>query len=306
MRIQRLTLGPVLCIAAASLGFPGFLPQRAFSSEAASSETARSISTMSVNDRMNLPDSTMVKFKSGRTVSLGKLRSEHRARLLHFNQASALGGSVAAKLAAHQPGPAQQSPAQQSPPLANVHPAPAPGAKGTGGMTKGNTNVGAAPTIANSNLGVAPKVAIPMMVPFHPLAGVTLPKDYVDFCAAAHPTACVYFPPDSVFSDTKVASGVTLYGDLDTYIIDEKTCLYDGGIFAGGDPPAGCWFYYPSHNIVNFLPKGPLTKTWACDPPGTGLVDPKGAAVVSISTTAFPLTTDSRPITCVVQVWVGG
>jgi hypothetical protein len=251
---------------------------------------------------MNLPDTTMVKLQSGRTVSLGTLRSEHRARLLRFSRAAALGSTMAMHLAAHSPGPTQQSQ-----PPADVRPAPTPGPK-IGGMTKANTSVGAAPNVANPNLSAAPKVAVPMMVPFHPLAGITLAKDYLDFCTAAHPSVCIYLPPDSSFGETgtRFVSGTLVLGDLDTLIFDEKTCKYDGGVFAGSDPPAGCWFYYPSQSIANFLPKGPLTKSFSCDAPGAAYVDPKGAVIANVNHTGFPVTTDSRPITCVVQVWVGG
>ncbi len=46
--------------------------------------TVRPIASMTAAERATLPDATVVTLKTGRTVSLGVLRSEHRARMARF------------------------------------------------------------------------------------------------------------------------------------------------------------------------------------------------------------------------------
>jgi hypothetical protein len=53
--------------------------------------TARAAESLSAADRASLPDTTLIKLKTGRTASLGVLRSEHKLRLQRFADASMLG-----------------------------------------------------------------------------------------------------------------------------------------------------------------------------------------------------------------------
>ena len=55
------------------------------------STVVRAVESLSVAERASLPNTTRVKLKSGRTVSLGVLRSEHRLRLKRFANASKRG-----------------------------------------------------------------------------------------------------------------------------------------------------------------------------------------------------------------------
>jgi hypothetical protein len=280
-----MTLGPVLCIASTAICFLCFSSQRSLGGD-----TTRSITSMTVAERMNLPDSTMVQLPSNRVVSLGTLRSEHRAREMRFSMAAALGHSVAAKWAVHPTGPGQLSP-----PPANVRSAPGQTTKGGGGLTKATT----------TNIGVSPAVAAPLLVPFHPIAGIPLAKDYSDFCTAAKASVCVYVPPNTFLRNSGAGLETQVMMDLDPLIIDDKTCLYDGGVPSTGIPSAGCKFYYPFKSLANFLPTGPLTTNAVCDPPGQYVVDPKGAVQANFTYPGLPFTTGAKPITCAVQVWIG-
>src|ERR1700694_1263056 len=53
--------------------------------------TARAVESLTAAERAILPDTTLIKLKTGRTVSLGVLRSEHKLRLQRFADASMLG-----------------------------------------------------------------------------------------------------------------------------------------------------------------------------------------------------------------------
>lgn len=53
--------------------------------------TGRAVESLSAAERASLPDGTLIKFKTGRTVSLGVLRSEHKLRLQRFADAAKIG-----------------------------------------------------------------------------------------------------------------------------------------------------------------------------------------------------------------------
>jgi len=52
---------------------------------------ARAVEPLSAAELATLPDTTLVKLKTGRTVTLGVLRSEHKLRLQRFADAAKLG-----------------------------------------------------------------------------------------------------------------------------------------------------------------------------------------------------------------------
>src|SRR5258708_24669897 len=68
---------------------------------------ARPISSLTAEERARLPDNTQVTLESGKTVSLGTLRAEHRARLEPFTPPAARGKIAAGKLSPH-PAPRTQ------------------------------------------------------------------------------------------------------------------------------------------------------------------------------------------------------
>jgi len=56
--------------------------------------TARVVEPLSATELTTLPDATLVKIKTGRTVTLGVLRSEHKLRLQRFADAAKLGARL--------------------------------------------------------------------------------------------------------------------------------------------------------------------------------------------------------------------
>jgi hypothetical protein len=124
----------------------------------------------------------------------------------------------------------------------------------------------------------------------------------LDFCNAASATACIYLPANTTFSALgfQTVGNAVYAGDEDPLITDTNLCADDGGrTDAGG----GCLFVYPVSFFGDFKPAGTLSTNASCDPPGTYVVDPKGAVKVD-SNQSLPLTTGSMPVTCVVQVWM--
>src|SRR5215472_1020590 len=93
---------------AAALGLLCLLPARSFGGE-----TTRSIGSLTPDERMHLPESTQVTvFK--RTVTLGTLRAEHRARMERFSRAALWGKRVAERIS--KPGPASSQKPSNIPP----------------------------------------------------------------------------------------------------------------------------------------------------------------------------------------------
>jgi hypothetical protein len=138
-----------------------------------------------------------------------------------------------------------------------------------------------------------PPSLMPLMGP--PVT-VAWAKDWFDFCNAAGASACLYLPANTTF--TEVFQGWVQ--DEDPLITDRSVCNYDGGDL---ESDGACWFIYPVSYYRDFIPTGALSTTASCDPPGTYVVDPKGAIKVDAHQSQS-FTTGSTPITCVVQVWV--
>jgi len=284
----------------------------------------RPISELTLNERMNLPENTQVTLKSGRTTTLAEVRAEHRARMESLAKAAALGRALAAKLKASANSAVAISKGTVTPAAGAIQPSAVavPSAAQQKGGLAGRTQAESSPQRKAGN-AVAAKNAITAagpnalnlakMVPMPDLSSKSpsgiLPKDYRDFCQAADPSACIYVP-----------SNITFYiewthevGDKSTYfllatdplIMDPGVCAYDGGSL---DPTLGCIFYYPMLEVINFIPKPPLSSSASCDSTATYLVDPKGAIQVKVTAPQFssgnftvPL---NAPITCAVQVWL--
>jgi hypothetical protein len=276
----------VLCMATAALFLAFFSSKQALGGEA----QVRPVASMTLDERMNLPDNTMVKLKSGRTASLGTLRVEHRARLERFSRAAGLGQMTASKLAVHPASSTQLSPV-----------APTKVQSSTGAATKSG---GANRSAVTQSPGPQNKMALMNsgLVPFQISNPDGIPKDYADFCKAANASVCVYLPASTTltaFQGDPTTKTSWAY-DEDAFITDMSVCKYDGGSQFGG----GCLFYYPVIHVTNFKPTGPLTTAASCDPPGKYYVDPKGAVKASYDYPSPTFTTVGAPITCVVQVWV--
>jgi hypothetical protein len=251
------------------------------SSDALKGQT-RSMASLTPEERTRLPEETMVKLEFGRTsrtVSLGTLRAEHRARVDRFAKAAALGRMVAGTLTPQAAG--SQQPA--SPPIK-------PPRSGTE-----NQNIS-----ANRSVMPAQISALAVMVPFQPpLAHGTIPNDYVAFCKAANASACVYLPANAGLTDTLDLPSTWWLMDFDYLMTDNDICKGNGGYPTLG----GCGFFYPANHTINFIPTGQLTSTLSCKPPITHVLDPKGAANVRYYFGGGTLNLGA-PLTCVMQVWM--
>ena len=243
----------------------------------------RSIASLTPDERMRLPEDTMVKLETGRTsrtVSLGTLRAEHRARLDRFASAAALGRMVAGTLTP-QPGSSQQP----------TSPLIKPTRSGTE-----NQNISANRSVMPSQIS-----AFATLVPFQPPnAKGTIPKDYLAFCKAANASACIYLPANANLTNPPLDLPLTWWlMDFDYLMTDNNVCRN-----LGGDPTlGGCAFYYPINHTINFIPTGQLSSTLSCKPPSTHVLDPKGAAKVQYYFNAGTLNLGA-PLTCVMQVWM--
>ncbi len=252
---------------------------------------ARPISSLTAEERARLPDNTQVTLESGKTVSLGTLRAEHRARLERFSRAAALGKIAAGKLSPH---PAPRT--QISSTGAGKAGSSAPPGKAVGGRTA----------------QVSPNISLPpALVPFQFSAsknsGFPVPRDYLDFCQAANASACIYQPANATFKKIVRPEEHKSSALEQDFLIDRAICEFDGGQFGAADPasPAArdvCNFFYPMEQTTSFKPTGPLDTSTVCDPPAKYIVDPKGAVQVSIETA---VSTGPTPVSCIVQVWIG-
>jgi hypothetical protein len=269
-------------------------------------ETARPITALTLEQRMNLPETTQVRFKSGRTTTLGALRAEHRARMESFQQASALGRALAARLKAG---------ANNSAVMTSRSAVPAPGVGKPGNTTAMKNSA----VIANPNAAIPPPKAaartsfvLPKtLVPLPDISSKSpvgiLPRDYRDFCKAAESSACLYLPPNTSFwAGQYVSSKITPFvAASDPLIMDANVCAYDGGSL---DPQYGCTFYYPMGEVTNFIPNAPISSNASCDPSAHYVIDPKGAVQVIFTATVYTnleaFTTPQAPVTCAVQVWL--
>jgi len=240
----------------------------------------RSIASLTPDERMRLPEDTMVKLETGRTsrtVSLGTLRAEHRDR---FARAAALGRMVAGTLTPQ--------------PAASQQPASAP-IKPTRSGTE-NQNISANRSTMQSQIS-----PFATLVPFQPpLAKGTIPNDYVDFCKAANASACLYLPANAGLTDPPLDVPASWWvEDFDYMISDNNVCKGAGGYPTLG----GCAFFYPVNHTLNFIPTGHLSSAVSCKPPSVTQLDPKGAAKVAYPFNAGTLVL-AVPVTCVMQVWM--
>lgn len=296
----------ILCIATTVLCFLFFSPGRLLGGEA-----ARSIASITIEDRQRLPDNTMVKLKSGRTVSLGTLRAEHRARLERFSRAAMLGKMAAGKYVVQPANTTQTGSARAE----KTSPGQTVTAGKSGGVETEKTSPGQTVTVGKSggvkegvkpgvsNIGNIANLMRGSLVPFQmPTAQGTIPKDYADFCNAANPTVCIYLPASTTLTAFQgdPTTALSWAWDEDPLITDMSVCAYDGGSQYGTE----CLFYYPVIDVTNFKPTGALSTAGSCDPPSKYYLDPKGAIKAYYDYSSPTFTTGGTPITCAVQVWV--
>ena len=247
--------------------------------------TARAVESLSAAERASLPDTTLIKLKTGRTASLGVLRSEHKLRLQRFADASMLGKHQAVLLQTH------------------------------GGVVP---NIG-----SKSKKKAGPGKLVPMN--FSPknfkdrdpiFGGIPLPADFLAFCKAARVTACLYLPSGTYYMNGP-RSILGTYEDVDPLITDQHLCTSEGGRvdFDAGFKRymVGCSYYYPAQYSLNFNPGKPTAQGYpvthsATCPSGfvKYTVDPHGAVSLNmVNTYSTYRDSDRGPLkTCVVRVFV--
>jgi hypothetical protein len=269
-------------------------------------ETVRSIATLTLQERMNLPDSTQVTLKWGRTTTLGALRAEHRARMESFQQASALGRALAARLKASTNTNAVMNPPGAAPVLGAGKPGNTTAMKNFAVIANPNA-ASPPPKAAATTSFVLPRTLVPLPDISSKSPNGILPGDYRDFCKAAGSSACIYLPPNTSFwpGEWVGSKNTPFVAASDPLIMDPSVCAYDGGSL---DPYYGCIFYYPMGEVTNFIPNAPISSNASCDPAAHYVVDAKGAVQVRFTATAYTnlevFTTPQAPVTCAVQVWL--
>jgi hypothetical protein len=154
----------------------------------------RPIQSLTPSQRLSLPATTMVKLKTGRTVSLGTLRVEHKLRIRRFADAARLGAQRGVHL-------------QQ----------------GRGARASQTALV---PMNFSTQYFTSPKQTLARG--YHAYQG-PLPADFLAFCKGARVTACLYVP-----AGVELIDGQANAVDFDPLITDPQVCASGGGVFPPG------------------------------------------------------------------------
>ncbi|MBV8082535.1 MAG: hypothetical protein JOY86_06085 [Candidatus Eremiobacteraeota bacterium] len=310
----------------------GLAPGAAFASRAAVAISApRPIASLSASDRQHLPDSTQVSVFKGKITTLGALRALHRAREQGAGNAAALGRRVAQTIAglrfhvlttddALSIGTAGSgTPHAQTFSASELRSIPLPSGIYAGILFPGSiptpTPGPKSPSVMHPSAhGWWRHVAFgPAAAPISTAALARYPKDYQNFCAAAHATACIYLPSGVGWQNWQggFQDPVTNYV-YDYLVVDPKVCQSEGGTMDQGS----CRYQYPAASLANFTTGA--AAPYAVDCPGgmysdgAGLwiviFDPRGAAEIQLvpsnAAKLWPGSSGSSPLeTCVVQVF---
>jgi len=213
---------------------------------------ARAMESLSPSDRVSLSDATLVKLITGRTVSLGVLRAEHKLRLQRFANAATLGKRQVTDVPATRDA---------------LVPSKSTGIKKTG-------TVSLAPTLVPMSYSLNA---------FLPSAffDASMPADFAAFCHAAAATACLYLPGGVQLLNNPCCTDALM--DVDPLITDVGLCSSEGGVEGSGSAGSGCWYSYPTTYNLNFSPGQPtaqgyqVTQSANCASPFSYTVDPHGA-----------------------------
>jgi hypothetical protein len=290
--------------------------------------------SLTPDQRLHLPDNTQVTVLK-RTATLGTLRAEHRARMERFSRAALWGKRVAEKIS--KPGPAST---QKS---ANVPPNPSTYSldHATGQVTFGDGKPGRPPVTGHQKAGAINQSATtttaaaqPQQQGAAPLSksgagsagnspakgtsavlsrliprqtyNQPIPADYTAFCNAALATACIYLPPNTIFTPDYLGDPTTYNRyviDVDPFITDQATCSSLGGTLDGQQQ---CEFKYFYGQETLFQKGVTLTTATSCDQPSYVVLHPElGWIVVSYPNPSgfVTITTGATPVTCVLQAW---
>jgi len=176
--------------------------------------------------------------------------------------------------------------------------------------------------VVSKSRQAGPAIAALSLVPFVvPTYSGKIPKDYVDFCKAANPTACIYLPAGATLgvppppSLPAMTPGITWAMEDDSLITDKATCDLYGGVLDAGSSLLGsgkvdgCDFYYPVVQFTNLKLTALFHTSAACPPPAKYSVDATGIStsypVASLPSLGLRMVmTGPTPATCVVRVWI--
>jgi hypothetical protein len=318
---------------ATALGLLVFFPPRAFAAE-----TARSIGSLTPDQRNHLPDNTQVTLPRRGTVTLGTLRAEHRARLDRFSRAGMWGKRVAERMALSKPKALSSASAtaihgsSTLPPgaiqnssvvaqggantksVTNANAAGQPPQKQGGGVSLSKAGAGggsrvAAPPPSDLNGPAKHTNIFQWTLIARPSHNGPLPLDYVAFCNAVTASACIYVPPNTTFTTyTPNPNGYNRFLiDVDPLITDPGVCFSFGGVLDGQQQ---CEFTYFWVQQISFKP-GLTPAIVAYCPESGGDYNPKpqlGWILAFANMDAAPngatTWTGSTPQTCVLQAWI--
>jgi hypothetical protein len=235
---------------------------------AAANEAVRNIGTLTMNQRLTLPEGTIVSVY-GRPFNLGQLRRNHDALVASRNLVKSLR-------------------------LANL-------------KSIARANYSLKKTFGGPQVGVAvprPTAAKPPTSPPQPTAkpaktlplvgdGMPEPSEYQQFCGSVPATVCLYFPANVTWAPFQ-ANAFQYFMVFDPLIADPNVCTAEGGtvnplagmMFPDGvavDVGPGCNYWYPVVALVNFVPppNGFSDAGWCNTSPGnfTSTVDSIHGAV---------------------------
>jgi hypothetical protein len=296
MSIRGTSLRKFVCVATLVLGLFLFPQLRSLGGNA-----PRPISSLTGQERMNLPDNTQVRLKSGRIGTLAVLREEHRRRMQRFAKANALAQATRAKMPPINPPAGSTSVATQSKSAAKQIQTATISQVATGRKPEARGSPATAVTTVPHSL-VLDANAVISMVPNQFLAQppFPLPRDYVAACT--NNTACLYIPANATLTELPDQNfHCCVIVDEDPLIVDPNLCASDGGRMY---PDGSCAFTYPMIILEDFKPgKGTLSTTGRCDSRMQFTLDQMGA----IKLTFFPpdeeFTTDNNAFICAIQVW---
>ena len=248
-------------------------PWAAAPAQAAEKAAAMSMSALSLDQRMHLPDSTRITVGKGTITTLGMLRGFHAARLRSSAQAATLGKNAAMTLSRQQ----------------------------SGRLGPNQTAHGTLP-------GSAMQVTLPIAE--SPATLQKYAKDYQDFCTAASATACVYLPAGLGYpSGTLISQDNTVVAP-DYLITDPTVCAAGGGTisYPGLVDQKVCVYTYPLKVVTQFVPSSSNPHVAHCPSTDwTVLVDHHGAAVVELNafgpTHIWDPNVTTSLVSCVLQVY---
>ncbi len=287
------------------------------SSATQAAPSVRAISTLSLDQRLHLPDVTPVTV-NGKATTLGDVRAAHAVRLRMAAQAASLGRQVALTIRGQDfrllgnrvisVSSNRTYALQVIEATANeVRFQPVQTSSGIlAGIVGRNLRAipreeyGFQPISLNAGLGA---LQLGTIIPMPQSTLSHFAKDYQDFCTAAQATACGYLPPLESW-ETAYSSGANEnLVIVDPLVTDSSVCAAGGGRL---DSSGACEYTYPVQETTDYQPAS-SNQAYVTDCPGGKnewniMIDPHGAASVQAYFGTWNAIITS-PVTCVIQVF---